>query len=92
MRGCRGWYNPPLNVEPRLEPKRSSLPEYQLFDLNVDPTESYDLSEDKVGKFNVLLKKLTDVRSKAKPPIEVRLDSHPSRFHGVWSYGWCNGL
>lgn len=65
--------------------------EYQLYDLEADPTEHHDVKDKYRDVFKQMRARLDEYRKSLVPANFPPHDpaSYPSNFNGVWSPGWC---
>ncbi|XP_025101752.1 uncharacterized protein LOC112568592 [Pomacea canaliculata] len=86
-----GWYNPPPGVQ---EPPLSNYTKlYRLYDLEVDPTETTDISprEDMKKVFLYMKNKLDHLRLNISPSLQATnvAAGKPQYWGGAWTPGWC---
>ncbi|KAK7090394.1 arylsulfatase B-like [Littorina saxatilis] len=97
-RKYNGWYPPPSLLrqgEAWEEVKGRTLNRWQLFDLDADPAERYDVSEvsSNMGVVATMKRKLNDYRRRLQPYDEAprsRLGSQLARQNGAYTPGFCN--
>ena len=89
-----GWFATPelVNVvTEEIHAGRHNSPDYQLFDLHVDPEERHNVLDAHHDVFRQMKARLDQYRPSLVPtksPPRVH-EADPSHFDGNWSPGWC---
>ena len=89
-----GWFPPAELVnetEVKIHGGHSHTPEYQLFDLQLDPEEKHDVSHSRQDVLRRMQARLQEYRTSLVPsgnadPVHA---ASPHHFNGNWSPGWC---
>ncbi|XP_071099626.1 arylsulfatase J-like [Haliotis cracherodii] len=87
------WYPVPTLWTDRCLYKADKLrlPEYQLFNITADPTESYDIAYKSPDILAKMIKILNRYKRKMVPSYlgTSTRKSNPKYYGGVWATGWC---
>ncbi|XP_052787636.1 arylsulfatase I-like [Mya arenaria] len=93
IEGSPGQFNgwtplPPLTAS---DMATASFPQYQLFDIEVDPTEHNDIANDHPDVVSKLVNRLNFHKATMVPSNMQAADpaSNPDNFGGNWTPGWC---
>lgn len=93
IQGSPGAFNGWTPLPPLKEKSMDEIPfpDYQLFDIENDPGEHFDIADQYEDIVEVLKERLAFHRQTMVPayypPVDKRGD--PENFGGVWSPGWC---
>lgn len=93
IEGSPGHFNGWTPLPPLVSKYNDSLPlpEYQLFDIENDPTEHFDIADQHPDVVNTMKARLDYYRQSLVPANYPKPDpaGDPKNFGGVWSPGWC---
>ncbi|XP_052248928.1 arylsulfatase B-like isoform X2 [Dreissena polymorpha] len=92
IEGSPGAFNGWTPLPPMLETVVNEMfPPYQLFDIDADPTEHFDIADQHPDVVKRLQDRINFHRTTAVPANYPLPDpaSNPKHFGGNWSPGWC---
>lgn len=93
IQGSPGIFNGWTPLPPLIDKHNNSLsfPPYQLFDIDNDPTEHFDIADQQPDVLNTMKSRLEYYRKSLVPAHYPKEDKRgdPKNFGGVWSPGWC---
>ena len=93
-RNPSGWFATPEQLNATTEEIHGGhkhAPEYQLFNLQLDPEERHDILHSHPDVFRQMKARLDEYRPSLRPSEDLPRvhEADPEHFNGNWSPGWC---